>query len=155
MSGLVNTQRAEFIQQLQDGKKMDCPCCGRYAQMYKRTIHHSVARKLIELYKMGGEYSFVHSSVFVRPGETSIGDFAKAKYWGLMIAAENTDDKKKTSGMWKLTDKGVGFVMDLIRVPRYALVFDDRVFGFTEDDKVSIRDCLASGGFDYSQLMGS
>lgn len=152
MTGLINLQYTDFLNRLKGGEKIECPCCGRHSQMYRRTIHHTIAEKLIDLYKMGGEFDYVHTSRLVRRTESGIGDFSKAKYWKLIQEAETTDERKRTSGLWKLTDKGVGFVMDVLTIPRTVLIFDDRVFGFSEDH-VGIRDCIASGGFNYSELM--
>lgn len=152
MNGLINTQHTDFLNRLKKGAKEECPCCGRHSQMYRRNLHHTAAKKLIDLYKLGGEFDYVHTSRLIDEGETGAGDFSKAKYWALIQEAESTDERKRTSGLWKLTDKGVGFVMDVLTIPRTVLIFDDRTFGFSEDH-VSIQQCLASGGFNYSELM--
>lgn len=152
MNGLINTQHTDFLNRLKKGEKTECPCCGRHSQMYRRNLHHTAAKKLIDLYKLGGEFDYVHTSRLIDDGETGAGDFSKAKYWKLIQEAETTDERKRTSGLWKLTDKGVGFVMDVLTIPRTVMIFDDRVFGFSEDH-VSIQQCLASGGFNYSELM--
>jgi len=141
-----------FQEQIKSGNKMDCPCCGRYAQIYSRRIHATIARKLINLYNLGGDDRYVHTSRLILDGESGIGDFSKAKYWKLIQEAENTNDGKRTSGNWKLTEKGVGFVLNLITIPKSVKIFDDRVFGFSEEH-VNIKECLDSGGFDYAEIM--
>lgn len=143
-----------FWDNLFSGKKQDCPCCGRYAQMYRRKLHYTAVKKLISLYSLGGEDQYVHTSRLVVKGDTSIGDFSKAKYWGLIEEAISSSEMKKTSGLWKLTPKGVLFVKNKIQIPRTAFIFNDTFFGFS-DDLVSISECLMGGGFDYSEIMGS
>lgn len=141
-----------FINDLLKGEKKDCPCCGRNAQIYQRRLHHTAAKKLIDLYRLGGDKDYVHTSRLVERGETSIGDFSKAKYWDLIHEAPADSGIKKTSGLWRLTEKGVSFVRGQVTIPRTVQIFDDRVFGFS-GDLVSIQQCLASGGFNYQDLM--
>lgn len=152
MTGLINTVHMDFINELKKGEKKDCPCCGRHAQMYKRNLHATAAKKLVKLYRLGGQHEYIHTSRLIDEGETGAGDFSKAKYWKLIVEAENNWEGKRTSGNWKLTDKGVGFVLDLITIPKSVMIFDDRVFGFSEDH-TNIQQCLTSGGFNYSELM--
>ena len=139
---------SEFIDRLKSGEKIDCPCCGRHSQMYTRNLHHNAAKKLIKLYLLGGYCQFVHTSKLIEDGETGAGDFSKAKYWGLIDEAPNNWEHKRTSGNWGLTLQGIGFVLGTTKIPRQVLIFDDRIFGFS-DDYVSIEDCLKSGGFNY------
>lgn len=152
MAELINMERIDFINKLKAGDKTDCPCCGRHAQMYRRSLHHTAAKKLVQLYRLGGDSQYVHTSQLVDTGETSIGDFSKAKYWRLIAEAQVTDERKKTSGLWKLTEKGIAFVKCQVTIPRTVLVFDDRTYGFSEDH-VTIEQCLSGGGFNYRDLM--
>lgn len=135
-----------------DGKK-DCPCCGRHAQIYDRRLHHTAAKKLILLLQKGGDQTYVHTADLVERGEVSIGDFTKAKYWRLIEEREPDSEVKKTSGLWRLTAKGIEFVHGRLTIPRIAKIFDDRVIGFSEDH-VTIQQCLDGGGFNYAELMG-
>lgn len=152
MTGLLNLQYTDFLNRLKGGEKTDCPCCGRHAQMYHRHLHHNAAKKMVQLYRLGGAVEYIHTSRLIEDGETGAGDFSKGKYWGLIAEAENNWEHKRTSGNWKLTPKGVDFVLGRITIPKTALIFDDRVFGFSEDH-VDIHSCLASGGFSYADLM--
>ncbi len=143
--------QAEFQQALLRGEKMDCPCCGRWAQMYQRRIHTSIALQLIELYKLGGTYDYIHASRLIHKGVSGAGDLSKAKYWGL-IEEKPSDGRTKSSGYWMLTDLGLQYVTDRARVPYIAFVYDDKVLGFSE--RLSgIREALKEK-FDYQELMG-
>jgi hypothetical protein len=141
----------QFINLLKQEKEMHCPCCGRYAKIYARTLHQNPAEKLVTLYTMGGGDWFFHTSRLVKRGETSIGDFTKAKYWGLIEERQNDDVTKKTSGYWRLTSKGIAFVEREISIPKHAYIFDDKVIGFSEE-RMFITDCFKKY-FDYEELM--
>lgn len=140
-----------FRTRLLSGEKMTCECCGRYAQVYQRRIHTSIALQLIELYKLGGTYDHVHASRLIPKGVSGAGDLSKAKYWGL-IEEKPSDGRTKSSGFWMLTDLGLQYVTDRARVPYIAYVYDDKVLGFSER-LCGIREALKEK-FDYQELMG-
>ena len=152
MQGDLFGQRDRFLADIRNGEKKDCPCCGRYAQVYSRRIHKTIAQKLVHLHRLGGAQAYVHTSNLVFAGEAGVGDFSKAKYWGLIEEAKNENIGKRNSGHWKLTQKGIDFVQGRITIPARAIVFDDRVLDFA-GEQVSIRECIESSGFDYSELM--
>lgn len=143
----------DFKNRLIAGSKSDCPCCGRYAQVYKRRIYSTPAAQLILLKTLNGANEFVHSSRLLFNGTTSVGDFAKAKYWELIEEKPNTSDEKNRSGYWKLTELGFRFVLGDIVIPEYVYIFDDKVIEWAGKD-VSIKDCLGKK-YNYSELMAA
>jgi hypothetical protein len=78
-----------------------------------------------------------------------------AKWWGLVepAAKDEKDEDKKASGRWRLTDKGRAFVIGRTLIPKYAFIFDNGCFGYSEA-MVDIRDALKKK-FSYEELMGS
>lgn len=146
--------RDTFLQDLRDGAKAPCPCCGRWAQIYRRALHYSVGWQLIRLYRKGGAEVYVNAARLIVPGQQGVGDFSKAKYWKLIERKPlDSNDNKKSSGYWKLTELGSSFVRGLAVIQKTALVFDDTVLGF-DGPPINIRDVL-SNKFDYKDLMGS
>jgi hypothetical protein len=141
----------QFMAELRNGEGVDCPCCGRHAQLYKRHIHQTVAKQLVELYKQGGSTKYVHVSHLIPNNQAGAGDFTKAKYWGLIVEQVNDNPKLKTSGNWKLTEKGIDFVEGRQAISKYVKVFDDEVYSFSPE-KLYISECFKNG-FDYSLLM--
>lgn len=142
-----------FKAQLLSGEKCDCPHCGRYAQVYKRHINATIAKQLIMLMKLGGfDNNYIHASNLIPDGQTGQGDLTKAKYFGLIKAMPETSDAKKSSGYWSLTEDGHLFVTGKKDIPEHALIFDDKVIGVSQE-KIFISDALASGGFNYSDLI--
>jgi hypothetical protein len=149
----IDTAKLQFRQALERGEHTDCPCCGRYAQIYRRKFHSSMAVQLIKLFAAGGSFKFVHASKLIINNMAGIGDFTKAKYWGLIYPMEKPEDHTttKTSGFWRLTSHGEAFVRGLISIPREVVVFDDRVLAIG-DEKTTIREAL-NDKFDYAELL--
>ena len=140
------------MDRLFSGEKLNCPCCGRYAQIYKRRIHLSVALQLIQLYKLGGrnERRYVHASVLIPKGNTGTGDIGKAFYFNL-IEPKPVDPYNNSSGYWRLTEIGCKFVEGTEQIKKTVFVFNDEVIG-SDEETVTIRDCL-NNKFDYLELM--
>ena len=65
--------KAHFESALRRGEKQCCPTCGRYAQIYRRRIHTSIALQLITLYRLGGDANFIHASELIAPGIAGAG----------------------------------------------------------------------------------
>lgn len=140
-----------FLQMLLNGFKGRCRACGRHAQVYNRSIHFTTAWQLIRLYRLGGAYGFIHASRLIPPGQTGTGDLGKAKYFGLIEQKGHDEGKKKHSGYWKLTERGVLFVRGNIPIEEFVGIFDDKVIS-KATKLVNIQDCLGKK-FDYQKLM--
>lgn len=143
-------ERVEFWQRLRAGDGLMCPCCNRYAKIYKRRIHHGIVRTLIRLYKEGGEFGFVHISKFC--DFQSGYDFTFAQHWGLIEQGAN-EGKGKTSGSWRLTRDGVDFLRHGKGIPAYMLIYNSTVMG-VQGPNVSVHEALGAK-FDYDQLMSA
>lgn len=148
MTGSMNQ---EFKALLELGDKRCCPTCGRWAQVYRRQIYGTVAAQLIKMYRLGGAQEYIHTRNLVGSRATGVGDFSKGKYWGLIEEAPVTSDNKNHSGMWRLTPEGVAFVLRQSTIPRYALVYDDKLLKFN-GPQFSIEDCLGEA-FNYQELI--
>lgn len=104
-----------------------CPTCGGRAKIYKYKFHRSAALCLIALvknFRLTGDWAHVRD-ITIR-GESVAsrgGHLAKTALWGLAEPASNDDTAKRTSGMWKPTERGILFVDKEIRVPRRVLLY--------------------------------
>lgn len=125
-----------------------CPCCTQFAKVYRRRIHTTMARALIQLYRHGarGE-DFIHAPSL--PGDTH--EISQAVWWGLIEEERVRREDGGRAGWWTLTKRGVDFVQDRARVPEYALVYDGSPIR-TEGDLIGIRDALGKR-FRYDDLM--
>lgn len=100
-----------------------CPCCQQIARVYRWSINNQMAVFMLWLdrNKTGyyrdfiREYPMYISKVYSIP-----------KHWGLI-------EKDSKKGYWRLTYKGKKFIAGLILIPKFALVFDDTVLGYSEE----------------------
>lgn len=149
------TVRQAFLERLINGGKFDCQCCGRYAQIYKRSLSETVAWQLIKLHResFSGEWAdgWVHASHLIPEGQTGVGDLGKAKYFNLIEEKPTTSSKMKKSGCWRLTPKGVAYVLGVEVIPSYVMVFDDQII--ETSDKMESIFATVGRKFDYEQLM--
>lgn len=131
---------------------VSCPCCGQLVKLYKFKLNSAAALSLISLYKQSSAWGEdVHVSK-ISHVSSSGGNFAQLAHWRLIEAVINTDTQKRTSGKWRITDKGITFVTHQLRVPAYMLRFDGKCLGFSEQ-MISIKEALGAK-FDYAELMG-
>lgn len=134
-----------------------CPCCNQLAKFYSRRIYSSMAAALIYFYRSFDQTKFHHKSDLLKNKTLATtlggGDFAKLSYWGLIEEKpKGQDEDKRTSGYWKITQKGIDFVQAKLQIPSHVRIYDGKVFGFT-GDKVLVTDCLGNR-FSYAELMG-
>ena len=97
-----------------------------------------------------GEYLHVPTSGAINGG----GDYAKLRYWDLIEKSpKNPDPKKRSSGLWKLTELGRDFAHNrtTVSVACYYGHPEGGVLGF-EPEQVNIVDALGKY-FDYEKLM--
>lgn len=133
------------------GKGKKCPCCGRYAQIYYRGISKTVAKQLATLWALQQTpESYVHASKLVL-GSSGAGDLTKAKYFGLIEEKPHTPNEKKTSGLWRLTPKGVDFIRGRVAIPRRVAIYNDEVLGYS-DKTMMFHEALGEP-FNYKAMM--
>lgn len=134
------------------GKGVDCPACGRVVKMYPRHIGPSMASALLALYRAHGTDFANVTSVWDR---LQYADAPKLRYWDLLEPHRTDRDGARPDGeraVFRVTDKGVAFIMGRVTVPNTALTFDTRCFGL-EGDPISFVQALRSDAFDLAALM--
>lgn len=142
----------EFLDNLiANGKGERCPCCERYAQVYKRKLSKPVVRQLYKLLSLGGDKNFIHASKLISPGVTGSGDLGKAKYWGLVEQKPHHPDEKKSSGFWKLTEMGVFFLNEEAYIRKTLYIYNDKIIKQSSEELL-VSD-IREAGFDYQKLL--
>lgn len=129
----------------------ECPCCGQFVKSYKRSISGAMAYGLLLVYKEQGESdSWVDTTTLFQ--QRMFADFAKLRFWKLIekLDGERADGSRRI-GLWRLTEEGKLFVKEQIRVPKYAVVYNNKWLDY-EGEPVSIRNCLGKK-FDYAEIM--
>jgi hypothetical protein len=124
-----------------------CPCCQQYTKLYaKRQLHGTIAATLINVYRRGEEWVYLPSV----PQRSR--DFAFVTYWFLAEQAKEKREDGVKKGLWRITPKGVNWVENRIKIPKYARVYDNQLIRLW-GEPVSIIDVLGTR-FDYPTLMG-
>ena len=151
---LQREKRRVFAEAQEEG--CHCPLCGQFVKVYKRKITSTMARQLLQFYKLtlrGKQWIHTREAVF--DGSSGAGDFAKLSYWGLIEARphEPGNEGKKTSGYWRITERGVQFCLGQMKVPLHAYVYNHKVLEFSPES-TDITEALTEK-FDYRELMDS
>lgn len=147
---LVRDAKKYLIENREEG--VICPCCNQFYKVYARGIHATMARNLIQLYRktIADGDGYYHVNDFAKP--YGGGDFAKLRFWGLIEAEPDVfDPDKKSSGMWRITEKGKMFCRNEYSVPKKIIFLDGRML---EEGKeyTHIVECLGKK-FSYIELM--
>lgn len=129
---------------------VECPCCGQFVKLYKRKLNTSMAMFLISLYKLTANGEYVHAGTAL--GKSFSMDYATLRHWQLIEEEWNTDETKRRSGHWRITEKGKAFVSGKLQVPSHVHLFNNKLVGWS-DAQTDIRVALGKR-FDYAELMG-
>lgn len=128
-----------------------CPCCGQHVRVYPRIIYSTVARDMIVAYNKYRRRRF-HLPTLQRETGSRSGDFPKTRFVGLIEKPTPEEQEGRgPTGWWRLTSKGVAFVLGIERVPR-ILIYNNSLVAV--DDSVTVNVYVALGiQFDYDALM--
>ena len=142
-------------------KGVACPCCTRLAKVYKRGLSSGKAVALIQLYKITQAQSPPNGWLHVSREMLAAGmnansmEYSKLQHWKLLEPYPATSDRKDPerlgAGYWRLTPRGILFVQEKCKVPKYILVYDQRCIGY-EDPRIDIREARSTK-FNYQELM--
>lgn len=150
---------------LEDAKKLlrenwhvglDCPACTQYVKKYERKLNTGITLFLIGLYRIDPEGINYHHAkeVLERIGAfTTSRDYSILEYWKLIEPELNTDEEKRTSGYWKITQLGRDFVEGKETVLSHAQIFNNKGYGLV-GAPIDIRTALGNK-FNYEELMQS
>lgn len=127
-----------------------CPCCQRFAKVYRRKVAARDTRALIKIYRD-------HGIGWVRLRDLvgyNGGDEAKLRYWQLIEQSPEVADDGNPHGVgwWRLTPRGVAWVEGRVSIPKYARIYAAECLGL-EGELVNVRAALGGGPFDYEKLM--
>lgn len=141
------------IKNYEQGKH--CHYCGQYIHLQSRALDKSMAANLIKLYKKTKEEPdkiYFHTDKDLAIPYSSSG-LSKLRHWGLVEQKPSTDPDQKSSGYWRITPKGQGFVELRESVPKKIQVYNRAFYGFT-GPAITITEALANK-FKYSELMNN
>lgn len=155
----------------------ECPACNQLVKLYKRRLNKSMAAVLILIYRWDRDRQkaieagtataeqqipYVHVPSLIaelggknpRQAAALRGDFAKLKHWELLAEMPaKREDGSKRNGYYKITERGIAFVKERIRVPAYVWIYNEAVITTRPVlEQVTIREALKAS-FNYTDLM--
>tara|TARA_R110000782_G_scaffold33316_1_gene80521 strand:- start:1823 stop:2305 length:483 start_codon:yes stop_codon:yes gene_type:complete len=149
------TTLAESKEWLQDNVEGGaiCPCCERLDKVYNRKIGDATVRIIFALYKHSQQNvgSYFPIEAFV-PDQKYGRDFPILRLIDLLERADNDDPTKKTSGQYRLTEKGANFARGLLAIPERLIIYHNELIGVSENNKF-ITEFWPN--FNYQELMES
>ena len=125
----------------------ECPCCHRFAKVYRRKLNSNMAAGLIRMWrKSGRDWCYL-------PDVQGYGDeVTRLQHWGLIESMPDRADDGNRSGMWRITSRGESFLHGELTVLSHARIYAGRCLGVS-GRPITIRHALGSH-FDYNELMG-
>lgn len=134
------------------GKGCSCPACGQTVKLYKRKLNSGMSIVLYYMYRYGN--GFVHVKELLREkGLKNNHDWTLLKYWGLIQELDNIPNESgtKSSGHWRITDKGIDFIFRNLSVQKHILIYNNKFQGFSNDN-TNFKESLGDD-FNFNELM--
>lgn len=142
-------------QALIEGEGGRCPCCGRWGKVYRRPLNARMAAAMIWLSQNGGLTDWVHLPTKAPRWITRSYQTANLRWWGLLERKPNDPEVSdtSTSGLWRLTQKGIDWINGRTTVPKFLWTYDDAVV--REDEPlITVQECLTiRSSFSYTDMM--
>jgi hypothetical protein len=139
-----------------------CPACDQFVKVYRRKLDRGMAYGLISLFKIHKQNNnfdtFIHatSEFTKRKINPSDAQISKLRYWGLVEPKEDANGKKD-AGFWRITPKGVRFVLNNERINKYVYIYNGKRYMQFDNDNLettTIHESL-SEEFNYIELMST
>lgn len=127
-----------------------CPCCNQMFKIYKIPMNGTQVSLLKNAYLQHGLGWFHISSL--RNHDSGSGAFAKLRYYGFLVEqVHDGNPKKRTSGIWRVTEDGAKFLKGELRVRKKAVILTGNFLGL-DGELVSVFDVMGET-FNYQKLM--
>jgi hypothetical protein len=122
-----------------------CGACGQKIFYYRRPLNQAMAKTLVRLILAGGLEEYVHAAGL--RGDNH--EVSQLVWWSLVVPdpAKREDGGKR--GAYGVTEKGLAWYEDRIKIPSHARVFNAHCFGLT-GDLIAMDETLP---FNYRELM--
>jgi hypothetical protein len=133
-----------------------CPCCDRHGKVYRIRLHQTFALALRWIYLNGDEEGWVNVQTKGPRFILKSKNYGMLTHWGLIESFANR------SGIWRITPKGKAFANGQIMLPASIFIYDNNLFGFSEEE-TSYRGCfketfnfdeMMSARFDWTKIKG-
>lgn len=156
----------EFVRASAPDKGCNCPCCGQYAKLYRRSLTSAMALALVQIYHYFRQHhwkGWLHVPEHLA-AQKSVppriaagwhgGDWSKLRYWQLIEPQPGErQDGSPRMGYWAITELGRQFVEREMKVPKYFYIYAQTFMGL-DLPYITIDEALGTT-FNYDQLMGN
>jgi hypothetical protein len=138
-----------------------CPCCGRYAKLYRRRMYAGMAATLVHIYRKfrddPPEGGWLHVEQYLKSVPNAPpqlrGDYHKLRFWGLLERRPGPSPAgDPVVGRYRITTAGSLFARNQSAVASYVHIYQDAALEFS-GDPVNVVQVLVGGGFDYQELL--
>lgn len=106
-------------------KGCKCPVCKQTVKLYKRSLNSGMMYTMWHIFledKTGSTY--IHVKDLLRnKGAKNSHDWTLLAHWGLL----EPHPSKTERGKWKLTHKGIDFIMGRLKVPDAILMYNNQI----------------------------
>jgi len=127
-----------------------CGACDRIAKARSLpfSINNAIALIWMKRYHDLHPGDFVHVPSRAPKFMGKDGEFSRLLYWGLIEQAPNDDPKKRSSGLWRIVQRGIEFVEGRLRIQREFVRYNSTLLGF-RGPMISLTEGIP---FDYRDL---
>ena len=131
-----------------------CECCGMFIKKYFRSFNSNMALALIALYK-NKDKGYVHiENTLAEMGYKRCGDASYLQHYKLILPLkEKREDGSPKNGHYKITEYGILFVENKLKVSEKFIMFKGKLEGFS-GEYLGIEKALGKK-FNYSKLMSN
>lgn len=132
-----------------------CHGCRQLVQIYRRSLTHSSARVLIEMWYHDEGRDWLYMPPIIDrmgTGHPPGGYGTLGQWWGLVERMPGVrDDGSNRIGMWRLTDLGRAWVLGEVNVPKYAYLYNQELLEVSGPSWLILQ--ALGTKFNYYELM--
>lgn len=162
---------SETITTIEEGKQfltehwlegVCCPVCMQKVKLYKRPLNSQMARALLLIYRhFAADARLAKDSSYwldvndfllqcgVNSGEANV---ALLRHWALIERKPERQKDGNRAGLYRITELGCRFSRGAVTVPKYVLLFNDRLYEPTKPFKrITVKEALGEK-FNYEEL---
>jgi len=140
--------RSKLLEAIDDPSGALCPCCGLTAARRWIKLDSNMTMFLLSLIREHNRTGdWVHYDQCRYKGR----NYPWLAHWKLIEDSSNDDSKKRRSGLWRPTDKGISFAHGNLRVPSKVQLYGGRVQQWG-DELVDVHTTI-NNAFDYQEIL--
>jgi hypothetical protein len=145
-----------------EGDGGHCPCCEKWGKINNYVLNETMAATLKWMTVASTDHAgYIDMGSKAPRWSVRAKNFTTMKFWGFVEPAPKARPKDKnvtglvtkTSGLWRVTERGRAFVYGGLTVPIRAFVYDDRFFGW--GDKMTTFERCFGRKFNYEDVMAT